>query len=58
MSPEYGDPDDAEPGMRLRDYFAARALPALLMSYPKLNHFEVSEMSYGVADAMLEAREN
>lgn len=53
-----------EPGMTLRDYFAAKVLLALLMppgldddcsheAYKK----KVAKLAYGYADAMIEARE-
>lgn len=50
-------------GMTLRDYFAAKALNGLLANsfnaendtaYAKYN--EISEWSYSIADAMMEAR--
>jgi hypothetical protein len=48
-------------GMTLRDYFAARAMQALLRQYP--DHLmnspasEVASDAYSMADAMLAARE-
>ena len=48
-------------GMTLRDYFAAKAMQALLRQYP--DHLmnspasEVASDAYSVADAMLKARE-
>ena len=48
-------------GMTLRDYFAAKAMQAL-MSRPEHAHFAGSshyaEASYVMADAMLKARES
>lgn len=54
------------PGMTLRDYFAAKAMHAMLSTYPRPdtaqaedtpdNRF-LSEDAYGIADAMMEARE-
>ena len=48
-------------GMTLRDYFAAKAMEALLRQYP--DHLmnspasEVASDAYSMADAMLKARE-
>ena len=48
-------------GMRLRDYFAAAALPAVLASVghlgypPKEPHTEAARTAYAIADAMLAA---
>ena len=51
------------PGMDLRDYFAAKALPIYLArfgsseGYTQLHTCELaSEWSYAMADAMMEAR--
>ena len=50
-----------EGGMTLRDYFAAKAMQALLRQYP--DHLmnspasEVASDAYSMADAMLAARE-
>lgn len=66
----YGDgsseiPHVAQEGMTLRDYFAAKALEALLFRDPGsvLNFTErpagarlIAQEAYAVADAMLEAR--
>lgn len=50
-------------GMTLRDYFAAKAMAAIISNseicdsiLPKINQEKVSIASYGVADAMLEVR--
>lgn len=46
-------------GMTLRDYFAAKAVQGML-SNPEWNHWSTehhAEYAYGVADAMLKARE-
>ena len=57
--PEYYD--DECLGMTLRDYFAAKAMQALLRQYP--DHLmnspasEVASDAYSMADAMLAARE-
>ncbi|HHT5684734.1 TPA: hypothetical protein ACTZF9_004343 [Raoultella planticola] len=48
-----------EEGMTLRDYFAAKAMQGML-SNPAWNHWSTeqhAEHAYGVADAMLKARE-
>jgi hypothetical protein len=42
--------------MTLRDYFAARALPALIADGVLSNH--VGKAAYGIADAMIAARTN
>ena len=46
-------------GMRLRDYFAAKAMQALLGHEESTlqNDAEVAELCYQMADAMLKARE-
>ena len=50
------------PGMTLRDYFAAKAMQATIAAwigksiYPPTD-LDVAKNAYGVADAMLEARE-
>ena len=46
-------------GMELRDYFAAKAMQALIWN-PDVdleNREDVAEVAYGYADAMLKARE-
>lgn len=47
-------PIDAQDGMTLRDYFAGQAMQTYRDAMP-LN--EIADYSYGIADAMLEARE-
>ena len=42
-------------GMDLRDYFAAKAMQAML-SWEDVGDFNVSEEAYMMADAMMEAR--
>ena len=43
-----------DPGMTLRDYFAAKAMQALVQG----NYFDVTaKQAYMMADAMLKARE-
>lgn len=51
-------------GMTLRDYFATKAMPAIIEKFPHPEddnfdrHFQlISVMAYAQADAMLEARE-
>ena len=44
------------PGMSLRDYFAAKAMQALI-SATRTTHFDAAELSYQIADSMLAARE-
>lgn len=59
------DHNYAEEGMKLRDYFAAKALQGWLASYPADavhpvaagNTAQVAQMAYIMADAMLEARD-
>ena len=50
-------------GMTLRDYFAAKALPAIMAphpatgAYPQVDEFHsCASVAYQMADAMLEAR--
>jgi hypothetical protein len=46
------------PGMSLRDYFAAKALQGLLAHEgPAFDYRDSARMAYGLADAMLKARE-
>ena len=71
MSTQYAfplaDPDGPmQQGMTLRDYFAAKALPAVIdkvpsgtglgVSYPE-NTLGVARAAYALADAMLKARD-
>ncbi len=48
-------------GMTLRDYFAAKALQAILSEAPdyhqKYEFIDLADFSYQCADAMLKARE-
>lgn len=49
---------DDEPGMDLRDYFAAKALNGLINYSPEPEeHKLIAELCYQLADAMLKARE-
>ena len=43
-------------GMDLRDYFAAKAMQAML-SWEDCGNFNVSKEAYQMADAMMKARE-
>jgi hypothetical protein len=43
------------PGMALRDYFAAKAMQAIIRDYDQFSH--VASDSYQIADAMLAERE-
>ena len=51
------------PGMTLRDYFAAKTLQAWLSTYANdidcsaVNKSVVSKFAYGMADAMMKARQ-
>lgn len=52
--------NEAQEGMTLRDYFAAKALPYLVREALDLNHVRwdaTAEHAYIIADAMLKARE-
>lgn len=47
-------------GMTLRDYFAAKAMQAMLsinMCYTDLDDYTLSKQAYGQADAMLSERD-
>lgn len=48
--------EDPQKGMTLRDYFAAKALPAMLEVCS--TNQRAAEEAYAVADAMLKARES
>jgi hypothetical protein len=58
----YGRPEFVpQDGMTLRDYFAAKAMAAIITSQPDSGHCRilesnVAEHAYELADAMLEAR--
>jgi hypothetical protein len=49
-------PDQYQDGMTLRDYFAAKAMQALL-GYEESTLENDAEVAYAMADAMLKARE-
>ena len=44
-----------EEGMTLRDYFAAKAMQGLIVSYPV--SWDYAKEAYKIADAMMKARE-
>lgn len=48
--------EKADDGMDLRDYFAAKAMQAML-SWENIDEFYVSKEAYMMADAMMKARE-
>ncbi|OMS46507.1 hypothetical protein [Burkholderia pseudomallei] len=53
-------PIEAQPGMSLRDYFAAKAMRPLTLSMKSAREEEMRSMAreaYAIADAMLRARE-
>ncbi len=45
-----------ETGMTLRDYFAAKAMQALIPSGQNVDSMKYAESAYALADAMLKAR--
>lgn len=45
------------PGMTMRDYFAAKAMQAVIARGDDTNRPGMAEWSYSMADAMLKARE-
>ena len=48
---------DDEPGMDLRDYFAAKAMQSIITTCPKeLPDFDLAIDAYKMADAMMKAR--
>jgi hypothetical protein len=56
----YDGPDMNAPavdGMSLRDYFAAKAMQALITKYGNEDGGSCAAYSYAMADAMLQARE-
>ena len=44
-------------GMTLRDYFAAKAMQGICASGPQIPDELIAKESYGLADAMMKARE-
>jgi hypothetical protein len=53
----FGQSNDCNEGMTLRDYFAAKAMQSLIVTWPHAASGEISRTAYGYADAMLAARE-
>jgi hypothetical protein len=53
----YTDSCDVEPGMSLRDYFAAKAMQAFLSENSNVEWEHIAIWSYKVADKMLAERE-
>lgn len=50
--------NDGAEGMMLRDYFAAKAMQALLSPPERLDHYqEIAKRSYQLADYMLAERD-
>jgi hypothetical protein len=57
----FGNPNYSAPGMTLRDYFAAKAMQAVLTRYPDCTVTDIGAVArgaYEVAKVMLETREN
>lgn len=50
-------PNDRRDGMTLRDYFAAKAMQPLIVSFTIQDINWTSEQAYKIADAMMKARE-
>jgi len=48
--------EDAKLGMTLRDWFAGQALSGVFGSFDGWGTSDIAEMSYEIADAMIEAR--
>jgi hypothetical protein len=61
MNSYTGYPDDNEPGMTLRDYFAAKAMMTLYSAVrpgdKESNVIAIPETAYKIADQMLKERE-
>lgn len=53
----FGEFDRTEEGMSLRDFFAAKAMQAIGVTFNDSEHDFVAAMAYKMADAMLRARE-
>lgn len=45
-------------GMKLRDYFAAKAMQAIIERMPQMPNDRIADQAYGLADAMLARRES
>ena len=50
------DYECADAGMTLRDYFAAKAMQALIETNPSVDLETIAENSYMMADVMMKAR--
>lgn len=48
--------EEIQNGMDLRDYFAAKAMQAIITSDSYDDGVDVPELAYAMADAMMEAR--
>ena len=48
--------EEIQNGMDLRDYFAAKAMQAIITSDSYDDEVDVYELAYAMADAMMEAR--
>lgn len=48
--------EHAQGGMSLRDYFAAKAMAAVLERIPAMPNARIADQAYGIADAMIAAR--
>ena len=53
---KYADGSTKDPGMDLRDYFAAKAMQAML-SLDNVNDYYVAKEAYMIADEMMKVRE-
>lgn len=53
---EIGEGWQHEDGMSLRDYFAAKAMQAIISTNPKVHVTEVSRIAFLAADAMIMER--
>lgn len=47
-----------QPGMTMRDYFAAKAMHAIMTDPKPLPYYEIAEHAYRVADEMIKARQS
>jgi len=48
---------DAQEGMDLRDYFAAKAMQAIKQTNNNTTYEDIARLAYVMADAMMKARE-
>jgi len=56
--PPMRDPNTHVFGMTLRDYFAAKAMQALIPIFDEHPDFDLGKRAYNTADCMLKARES